>query len=122
MERLFIETGQFSETVDSDGGKDFLEIIQQEVLKNLELPISKRDVIPGSGGFIKLRVPDARSGKGKSGGWRIVYFDHPQLLVTFLILIYPKSMKENISKDQLKALRTYSQELKQWQPANLKRK
>lgn len=122
MERLFIETGQFSETVDSDGGKDFLEIIQQEVLKNLELPISKRDVITGSGGFIKLRVPDARSGKGKSGGWRIVYFDHPQLLVTFLILIYPKSMKENISKDQLKALRTYSQELKQWQPANLKRK
>ena len=32
------------------------------------------DVIEGVGGLRKLRYPDARRGKGKRGGLRVIYF------------------------------------------------
>jgi hypothetical protein len=32
------------------------------------------DVMPGSGGFRKLRWADARRGKGRRGGLRVIYY------------------------------------------------
>jgi hypothetical protein len=91
-------------------------MIQQAVLAEINLPATNRDVIQGSGGFAKVRVANPKAKRGKSGGYRIIYFDLPKLEITFLFLLYPKSVKENLSSTQVAFLKAASQELKAWQP------
>jgi mRNA-degrading endonuclease RelE of RelBE toxin-antitoxin system len=52
-------------------------------------------VIPGAGGFRKVRW--ARPGKGKSGGFRVVYFFLGEPGRIFMAAIYAKSRKETLS-------------------------
>ena len=52
-------------------------------------------VIPGAGGFRKARW--ARQGKGKSGGFRVVYFFLAEPGRVFMAAIYAKSRKETLS-------------------------
>lgn len=52
-------------------------------------------VVPGSGGFRKARW--ARRGKGKSGGFWVIYFFLTAPGQIFMAGIYPKSRKENLS-------------------------
>jgi hypothetical protein len=35
------------------------------------------DLMPGTGGFRKLRVADVRRGKGRRGGLRLIYYYFP---------------------------------------------
>ena len=68
MYRLIIETEIFMAQVDDQRDKNLLEIIQQAVLADINLPPVNRDLIQGSGGFAKLRVADPKRSKVKSGG------------------------------------------------------
>lgn len=52
-------------------------------------------VIPGAGGFRKARW--ARPGKGKSGGFRVVYFFLLEPGRIYMAGLYAKSRKENLS-------------------------
>ena len=52
-------------------------------------------VIPGAGGFRKARW--ARPGKGKSGGFRVVYFFLAEPGRTYMAAIHSKSRKEILS-------------------------
>ena len=52
-------------------------------------------VIPGAGGFRKACW--ARRGKGKSGGFRVVYFFLAEPGRTYMAAIYAKSRKETLS-------------------------
>ena len=61
------------------------------------------DVIRGTGGFRKVRV--ARKGMGKSGGARVVYIWRNQRLPVFLIAVFPKNEKENLSMEERNTLR-----------------
>ena len=56
-------------------------------------PKSER-VVPGSGGVRKVRW--AMSGKGKSGGVRIIYYFKPNDNEIWLLTIYSKNEVENI--------------------------
>lgn len=120
IEREFILTEEFDNQLadfrDPDGT---LRSIEQEVLKDLEKLISKRDVISGTGGFTKLRV--GSGGKGKSGGKRVIYLDCPTPKRTFLMMIYSHSDMDNISPEGKKALREIAKELKSWQPKKEKK-
>jgi hypothetical protein len=63
------------------------------------------DVVPESGGVRKLRW--AAKGKGKSGGVRVIYYFHSEALPVFLLTVYAKSQKANLTKaerNELKAL------------------
>ena len=60
-------------------------------------------VIRGTGGFRKVRV--ARKGMGKSGGARVVYIWRNQKFPVFLIAVFPKNEKENVSMAERNALR-----------------
>jgi hypothetical protein len=115
LQRTFIETEIFTKLIDNAEEKKLLGNIQLAVLLDLCLPIQERDVIKGSGGFVKLRVADTRNNKGKSGGFRIIYFDVPALGIVYLYLLYPKSVKDTLSSEQVAALKAASQELKKWQ-------
>ncbi|MFZ0814688.1 MAG: type II toxin-antitoxin system RelE/ParE family toxin [Candidatus Sulfotelmatobacter sp.] len=61
------------------------------------------DVIRGTVGFRKVRV--ARKGMGKSGGARVVYIWRNQKFPVFLIAVFPKNEKENLSMAERNALK-----------------
>ena len=62
-------------------------------------------VIPESGGVRKFRL--SVKGKGKSGGARVIYYSHNQGFPIFLLTVYAKNQKANLTKaerNELKAL------------------
>ena len=61
------------------------------------------DVIRRTGGFRKVRV--ARKGMGKSGGARVVYIWRNERLPVFLITVFAKNEKENLSMAERNALK-----------------
>lgn len=60
-------------------------------------------VIPGSGGLRKWRV--ALPGRGKRGGARLIYFWDKDRDRLFLLYLYPKNERGDLTRDQLKVLR-----------------
>jgi len=61
------------------------------------------DVIPASGGCRKVRW--SRSGIGKRGGVRVIYFNRLNEGRIWLLLIYGKSARDNIPAHILRAIR-----------------
>lgn len=108
MKRVFVEMPPFRRRVD-EAGFDALAHIQNEMLPRLD----HGDLMPGSGGLRKLRVSDPMRGKGKRGGFRIVYLDLPRISRTYLIALYDKDEKIDISEDEKKALRLLSKRIKE---------
>ncbi|MDO9475898.1 MAG: transcriptional regulator [Pseudohongiella sp.] len=60
-------------------------------------------VIPGSGGCRKVRW--TRSGSGKQGGVRVIYFTRISEEEIWLLVIYSKAVKGNIPAHILKSVR-----------------
>ncbi|MBR9910789.1 MAG: type II toxin-antitoxin system RelE/ParE family toxin [Gammaproteobacteria bacterium] len=54
------------------------------------------DLLQGTGGIRKLRW--SAQGKGKSGGVRIIYYFHDGTMPLFLLTVFGKGEKANISK------------------------
>jgi hypothetical protein len=61
------------------------------------------DLIEGTGGARKLRV--AGRGKGKSGGYRVVTFYAADDVPVFLLDLYGKGEKANLTQAEKNALR-----------------
>jgi len=61
------------------------------------------DVVPGSGGIRKVRW--GRSGSGKSGGVRVIYFTRNAEGEVVLLTLYAKAKTENLTGPQLKEIR-----------------
>lgn len=61
------------------------------------------DVVPGTHGVRKLRW--SRAGMGKQGGVRVLYYVQDKLGRIWLLTVYAKSARENISAATLNALR-----------------
>lgn len=60
-------------------------------------------VVPGTGGARKARI--ARGSRGKSGGARVIYFAWTNRGVLFLINIYAKNEKEDLTDADKKEAR-----------------
>ena len=60
-------------------------------------------VVPGSGGCRKVRW--SRPGMGKQGGVRVIYFVELSARELCMLLVYPKSAKDNIPGAILKQVR-----------------
>jgi hypothetical protein len=69
------------------------------------LPQSRNagDVIAGTGGFRKVRV--ARGGTGKRGGARVIYIFRNNKFPLFLITVFPKNEKANLTQAERNALK-----------------
>ena len=61
--------------------------------------------IPGAFGVRKLRLRNSDVGRGKSGGYRMIYYieDHQNERI-FLLLVYAKSDRENVTIQEIKRL------------------
>lgn len=57
------------------------------------------DVIPGSGGLRKIRIE--ANGSGKRGGARVCYVDFLLYEKIYLIDVYAKSNKENLTNEEI---------------------
>lgn len=61
------------------------------------------DLIQGSGGCRKVRI--AGRGKGKSGGYRVITFFSTPNIPVFLITVFSKGRKANLSDAEVNKLR-----------------
>lgn len=68
-------------------------------------------VIPGTGGLRKARV--SRTGMGKSGGARIVFYYWQMESTIFMLAAYAKSDQEDLSADEKQQLKALVEALKQ---------
>lgn len=57
-------------------------------------------MIPGADGARKVRWQ--RSGTGKSGGARVVYFNLVEDEVVLLVVVYVKGERENVRPDEIR--------------------
>ena len=87
----------------ADADKLWSEDERLEFLAWLAANHDAGDVIPESGGCRKVRW--SRAGTGKRGGVRVVYFTRLSAGEIWLLLIYAKSMRDNIPGHILKAVR-----------------
>ncbi len=61
------------------------------------------NVIPETGGIRKLRW--AAQGKGKRGGVRVIFYFHSESFPLFLLTVYAKSQKANLTKAERNELK-----------------
>lgn len=64
------------------------------------------DIMQGTGGVRKLRW--SAHGKGKSGGVRIIYYFHNESMPLFLLTLFGKGEKANLSKAQRNELAKFT--------------
>jgi len=68
------------------------------------------DIIPGTGGVRKVRVP--ASGRGKRGGARVVYYHYSDDAPIYALLVYAKAMRVNLTPNEAKAVAAFAQAIK----------
>jgi len=60
------------------------------------------DLMEGTGGVRKLRW--GRGAQGKSGGVRVIYYVHSEAMPLYLLTLFAKSERANLSKAERNAL------------------
>jgi mRNA-degrading endonuclease RelE of RelBE toxin-antitoxin system len=95
----FIETRLFTKLV--------VDYLSDEEYAALQLALMRDPeagpVIPGSGGVRKLRW--AAAGRGKRGGYRVIYYVRRANGVIWMLTMYPKNVAENISAHVLRQIK-----------------
>lgn len=95
----FIETSLFSQLIRG--------YLSDEEYSALQWVLAARPdagaLIPGSGGLRNLRW--AAPGRGKSGGYRVIYYCQDHLGQIWLLTIYAKNEAENIPTHVLRAIK-----------------
>ena len=67
------------------------------------------DVMPGTGGVRKLRW--ATGNRGKSGGARVIYYFHDSEMPIYLLAVYAKNEKINLTQRERNALKVLAKDL-----------
>jgi hypothetical protein len=70
------------------------------------------DLIPETGGLRKVRW--GRQGSGKRGGVRVVYYFYDLDMPLYLITVYAKAAREDLSPEEKRNLAALSAEMKQF--------
>jgi mRNA-degrading endonuclease RelE of RelBE toxin-antitoxin system len=95
----FIETRLFTRLVIEYLTDEEYGALQESLMRNPDVG----QVIPGSGGIRKVRW--AAQGRGKRGGYRIIYYVRRTHGVIWMLTMYPKNVAENIPTHVLKQIR-----------------
>jgi mRNA-degrading endonuclease RelE of RelBE toxin-antitoxin system len=96
---VFIETRLFTRLADKQLSDDELSRLQHYLNENPEAG----DIIRDSGGVRKLRW--GVRGRGKRGGFRIIYFLRSQQGEIWLLTLYAKNMAASISGHVLRKIK-----------------
>jgi hypothetical protein len=108
MRRMFIETNEFrkrwAQLRLSD--EDLLEL-EGFLLEHPEAG----DMVQGAGGVRKVRW--ARPGRGKSSGVRTIYMDFADRETTWLITVFGKNEKSDLSAEERKEIKLFIKRIKE---------
>ena len=95
----FIETELFTKLVREYLSDDEYGQLQKELIGNPEAGA----VVKGSGGVRKIRW--AAQGRGKRGGYRVIYFVRRTQDEIWMLTMYPKNLTDSIPGYVLKQIR-----------------
>jgi mRNA-degrading endonuclease RelE of RelBE toxin-antitoxin system len=95
----FIETRLFTRLVQEYLDDDEYRELQKVLMDNPETG----NIIPGSGGLRKVRWRGP--GRGKRGGYRVIYYARLKQGVILMLTMYPKNVAENIPAHVLRQIR-----------------
>ena len=98
----FIEAPAFTGHVSEYLADDEYRELQDQLARNPELG----DLIAGTRGFRKLRWADARRGKGRRGGLRIIYYYFLADQQIWLMTLYSKDEASDLTPNERKALKS----------------
>lgn len=100
-----VEVGPFLRNALSLLTEDDLDALTFEIARNPRQGV----VIPGTGGVRKIRW--AIRGGGKRRGARVIYYYHDDRMPIFLLAIYAKNEKVNLSQPEKNEIRKLVREL-----------
>lgn len=72
---------------------------------HLALAPESGDMIPGTGGFRKIRWADTWRGKGRRGGLRVIYYHFAQEQQIWLMTLYDKNEAQDLTPREKHALK-----------------
>lgn len=97
----FIEAPAFTRHVSQYLADDEYRVLQAKLAANPQ----SGAVMPGTGGFRKLRWADPRRQKGRRGGLRIIYYFFFTDQQIWLMTLYDKDEAADLTAKEKKALR-----------------
>ena len=101
MKAVFVELPAFE--------RHRADYLDDDAFRGLENFLMKHpeagDPIPDTGGLRKLRFADARRGKGKRGGLRVIYYWWDAGFQFWLFTLYDKNEMADLTPQQRKALK-----------------
>ena len=109
MIRTFVQSPQFTRAWNE-------YINDDEELRKIEIDLMKGPkrypVIPGTGSLRKMRWK--LGDKGKRSGIRICYVDYDEYAITYLMLLYAKNEKEDLTKEEAKQIKDYINQVRDY--------
>ncbi len=101
---VIIETSVFTRQVQ--------KLLDDNAYRDFQIALAERPdmgaVMVGSGGLRKVRW--AAQGRGKRGGVRVIYYWAVEKDRLLMLLMYPKSERDNLTREQVKILRKIVEE------------
>jgi len=101
MRFVFFETPVFSRLLPSHLDDTEYGLLLSALMRDPE----RGDLMPGTGGFRKLRWADARRSKGRRGGLRVIYYVLSADEQIWLFTIYDKGEIKDLTARQCRSLK-----------------
>ncbi len=101
MKLVFFETSLFTRLLPEYLDDKEYRALQLALLENPGMG----DLMPGTGGFRKVRWKNPRRGKGKRGGLRVIYYHLMTDHQIWFFTLYDKDEAVNLTSDEKKLLK-----------------
>ena len=98
---VFFETPIFTRMLPDYLDDQGYRALQTALMNNPELG----DIIPGTGGFRKVRWVDPSRGKGKRGGIRVIYYYLTSDHQIWFFTVYDKNEASDLTSDEKRILK-----------------
>ena len=97
----FLEAPAFTRYLPKYLDDEGYRMLQRELARKPEAG----DLIPGTGGFRKVRWADTRRGKGRRGGLRVIYYHFAAEHQIWLMTLYGKNEATDLTPREKKELK-----------------
>lgn len=117
MKAVFVESTEFTAWVSAFLPDEAYAKFQQELMDHPE----KGAVMRGCGGLRKVRTADPKRGRGKRGGARVIYLYVAETKWFFMLDIYGKDEKDDLSAAEKRELAKLANKFKRQAKTAVKR-
>ena len=91
-------------------GNEDVEALERELLHRPDAG----KLIPGTGGLRNVRFAPSGSGRGKSGGVRVIYAHFPDYACVYMLTAYAKNVREDLDAEEKNDFARYLKGLQAW--------